>query len=182
VDVVVTLQDSALPPGLAKKAAIAQLQKGVLAALPLGLLKFRYSNLNGFSARLSGAQIAGLSHQAAVGFIEPMPVHQTTDLESDPITDTDLARADGYNGTGTVAVVIDDGLDAAHPAFTGSAGRVIAGYDFADNDANFGYDCAGQSHGTAVAGVALGNGGGVLGVAPEAKLIFLKVRATRAGR
>lgn len=68
----------------------------------------------------------------------------------------------------TVAV-IDTGLDYGHPAF---AGRALLGYDFADNDMNPMDD---QAHGTHVAGIIAGNDGNIQGVAPNVKILAIKV-------
>jgi PKD repeat protein len=108
-----------------------------------------------------------------VTFIEEMPVHEKLYPESHPLTDVDLAQG-GYDGTGAVVAIIDDGIDDAHPAFSG---KLLGGYDFADFDTDPTVDCLDQSHGTAVAGVALGNGPGVKGVAPGADMVFLKIQS-----
>jgi subtilisin family serine protease len=93
----------------------------------------------------------------------------------------------GLTGAGIKVGIIDTGIDIDHPAFggTGTPGttafpsaRVVAGYDLvgdAYNAAGTGAaltpvpdanpdDCGG--HGTHVAGIVGGNGGGVVGVAP----------------
>ena len=58
----------------------------------------------------------------------------------------------------------------------------MGGYDFGNFDSNPGLDCSAQTHGTATTGVAVGNGGGVTGTAPGAKVVFLKVqRAVECG-
>jgi thermitase len=73
-------------------------------------------------------------------------------------------------GLGVIVAVLDTGVDAAHPALQG---RLVAGYDFVDGDADPGEEGVyGQNisygHGTHVAGlVAL--------AAPEAKIMPLRV-------
>lgn len=93
----------------------------------------------------------------------------------------------GLTGAGVKVGIIDSGIDIDHPAFGGSGTpgttsfptlRVVAGYDFVGDgfnaigtgaalipvpDANPD-DCGG--HGTHVAGIVGGNGGGIRGVAP----------------
>ena len=90
----------------------------------------------------------------------------------------------GLTGAGVKVGIIDTGVDIDHPAFggMGSPGstafptaRIVAGYDFVGDaydsstnpvtapDANPD-DCNG--HGTHVAGIVGGNGGGIRGVAP----------------
>jgi minor extracellular serine protease Vpr len=93
----------------------------------------------------------------------------------------------GLTGAGIKVGIIDSGIDIDHPAFGGSGtpggtsfptARVVAGYDFVGDAYNSGGtgnalipvpdanpdDCGG--HGTHVAGIVGGNGGGIRGVAP----------------
>jgi subtilisin family serine protease len=96
----------------------------------------------------------------------------------------------GLTGKGVKVGIIDSGIDIDHPAFGGSGtnkttsfptARIIAGHDFVGDSYNAdpnspAYnpvpapdsnpdDCGG--HGTHVAGIVGGNGGGIKGVAPE---------------
>ncbi len=96
-------------------------------------------------------------------------------------TSVPLVRApevwDTYDtrGEGIVVGIIDTGIDYNHPALGGGFGpdfKVVGGYDFV-NDDNDPFDD--NEHGTHVAGIVAANGGGLVGVAPEAKLVALKV-------
>ena len=71
-----------------------------------------------------------------------------------------------------IVAVVDSGVDATHPDLVG---RVVAGYDFIDNDETP-QDTFG--HGTFIAGIiaAVGdNGIGIAGVAPEARIMPVRV-------
>ncbi|PKL74431.1 MAG: hypothetical protein CVV27_20565, partial [Candidatus Melainabacteria bacterium HGW-Melainabacteria-1] len=68
----------------------------------------------------------------------------------------------------TVAV-IDTGVDYAHPSFRH---RILKGYDFADGDMDPSDEVA---HGTHVAGIVAGNDGNIRGVAPNVKILAIKV-------
>jgi serine protease len=179
--VIVMLEDGALPPGLARRAAIAALQDHVVEAAGDAAVLNRYVTVNGFSARMTRGQIVAMAARGDVAMVEPMPVHEKMDAESHPLTGVDLAQAGGYLGFGTVIAIIDDGIDHDHPAFGGHASfpnaKILGGYDFADNDADPTADCAAQGHGTSVAGVAAGNGGGVTGVASAARIVMLKIQS-----
>ncbi len=75
-------------------------------------------------------------------------------------------------GWGVTVAVIDTGIDASHPDL---AGRVAWGPDFVQDDGNPADD---HGHGTHVAGTvaALANNGiGVVGVAPGARVLAVKV-------
>jgi thermitase len=71
-----------------------------------------------------------------------------------------------------IIAVIDSGIKLDHPEF---AGRLVAGYDFVNDDDQPDDD---MGHGTHVAGViaaALDNGQGVAGVCPNCRLMPVKV-------
>ena len=97
----------------------------------------------------------------------------------------------GLSGQGIKVGIVDTGIDIDHPAFGGSGtpgansfptARVVAGYDLVGDNYNAGGtpdqqipvpdenpdDCNG--HGTHVAGIVGGNGGGLVGVAPNVQL------------
>ncbi|ARP44625.1 Intracellular serine protease (plasmid) [Geobacillus thermodenitrificans] len=81
----------------------------------------------------------------------------------------------GYTGKGVVIAVIDTGCETSHPDLKD---RIIGGYNFTEEhggDISIIEDTNG--HGTHVAGIIAGskNGRGIVGVAPNAKLLILKV-------
>lgn len=89
----------------------------------------------------------------------------------------DRLQAAGVTGKGRTIGIIDTGIDLYHPDLGASAsgrGRIVGGWSFADDNADY-YDCDG--HGTAVAGVAAG----VQGIAPDASIVALKVFGARDG-
>ena len=79
-------------------------------------------------------------------------------------------------GKGVTVAVIDDGVDASHRDLKGN---VLPGKDFIDGDSDAS-PAAGDSHGTAMAGVIAGHGhgvngsDGVKGLAPDAKILPLR--------
>jgi subtilisin family serine protease len=75
-------------------------------------------------------------------------------------------------GNGQTIAVVDSGVDRTHPDL---AGHVAPGWDFVDNDPDA---SDGESHGTHVAGTIAAtrdNGVGVAGVAPDARILPLRV-------
>ena len=81
--------------------------------------------------------------------------------------------ARGEKGAGTVIAILDTGIDTTHPDL---ADRIIDGRNFTD-EGNRDDITDRNGHGTHVAGTisAIENGSGVVGVAPEAKLLICKV-------
>ena len=99
--------------------------------------------------------------------------------DSGPMVGADRAHGGGHTGKGTWVAVIDTGVDVDHPFI---AGRPIAEACFADRCPNGRQRMVGagaarpvHSHGTHVAGIALGHGEEMSGVAPEAGLIAINV-------
>lgn len=89
----------------------------------------------------------------------------------------------GYRGQGVVVAVVDEGVDLAHPDLqanlwtnpnpNSAACPGLHGYDFVDDDTD---PSDSGGHGTHVAGTiaAAANGQGVVGVAPEARIMVLR--------
>ena len=146
----------------------------------LGVIN-RYKALHGFSAIASREAIEDLTTMPEVVSIEEMPIFYKQDLEANSLTGVDIVNSNGLTGQGITIAVIDDGIDHDHAAFGGNASwpnaKILGGWDYADNDGDPRIDCVQQTHGTSASSVALGNGGGVNGTAPNAKLVFLKVQA-----
>ncbi|THF87691.1 peptidase S8 [Deinococcus sp. KSM4-11] len=111
------------------------------------------------------------------GMVQPLNL-QPLDVYSGSMIGADVAQNEyGLTGAGVKVGVIDTGIDAGHPAFTG---RIVAGYDFVGDKYDAGgtgdalvlhpdptpNDCAG--HGTHVSGIIGGNDPttGYKGVAP----------------
>ncbi|MBI2549431.1 S8 family serine peptidase, partial [Candidatus Woesearchaeota archaeon] len=96
----------------------------------------------------------------------------------------DIINEAGIRGKDFAVCIIDDGIDYTHPNlggcnFTtnindGSCGRVIGGYDFGDNDNNP-IPSELLHHGTHVAGIVSSDDDKYLGIAPESKIIAIKV-------
>ncbi len=85
-----------------------------------------------------------------------------------------------YKGSGYSVAILDTGIDYRHPDLGGGFGaghRVIAGYDFFNNDADPMDD---NGHGTHLAGIIGGSGTQFPGIAPEVNLIALKVLGSNA--
>ncbi|MFI0239426.1 type VII secretion-associated serine protease mycosin [Streptomyces sp. NPDC016845] len=80
-------------------------------------------------------------------------------------------------GAGVTVAVLDTGVDDQHPDL---AGNVLAGKDLIGFGAGRG-DASWAHHGTAIAGIiaghghGAGNGDGVIGIAPEAKILPVRV-------
>lgn len=79
----------------------------------------------------------------------------------------------GEKGSGIVVAILDTGIDRQHPDLKD---QIIDGRNFTDEGTHKDFD-DGNGHGTHVAGTiaAAENGGGVVGVAPEAKLLIGRV-------
>lgn len=167
----------------AKAAALKKVAAVEPAAEALGAkVRQRFGVLlAGFSAEIEYGQIEALKKVPGVKDVTLVNRYQLDNRKStELIGATDLHNADpSIDGTGIVIAIIDTGINYQHEAFGSQKaldpnGKVIAGWNFADDDATV-YSAPGTSpHGTHVAGTAAGMGP-YGGVAPGAKLIAQKV-------
>ncbi len=86
-----------------------------------------------------------------------------------------IARAHQVSqGAGVTVAVVDSGVDAGHPTLQGS---VLDGTNTATGGGNGQRDTDG--HGTAMASLVAAHGSGMLGVAPKAKILPVRVSSQR---
>jgi hypothetical protein len=124
-------------------------------------------------------EAARLSHDPGVAWTQPMHLYHARGgvIPNDPLFRFQPAASrwrladlhEMSTGRGALVAVIDSQIDATHPDLLG---QIRISRDFAP-----GRPSAGERHGTGVAGVIAAradNGVGIVGVAPQAKLIALR--------
>lgn len=149
----------------------------------LGLQNKFSHTIRGFSANISDNELRALRQDPRVKFISEDRVvyanaRSSGQISSQPaqVIPSGISRL-GFSsstnkGAGVVVAVIDTGINLSHPDLAGNILSInkscISGTRNADDD---------NGHGTHVAGTiaALDNSIGVLGVAPNAKLLAVKV-------
>jgi subtilisin family serine protease len=133
--------------------------------------------LHGFSVRMTAKGASSLAHESGVDAVVPdAPVHALGEQLNPPswgldrIDQRDLPLDGVYRypneAASVTAYVIDTGVRPTHQDF---GGRVLAGYDFVDDDTDAG---DGNGHGTFVAGII---GGTRFGVAKQIRIVPVKV-------
>ena len=142
---------------------------------------------------VDAAQLDQLSKSNLVVNIYEDKLNKPMLAQSLPVIHATQAHSNGITGSGTVIAILDTGVDTTHAAMTG---KIVAEACFSTNAfsglytsfcpgaaatssaSGSGDDCSGVGgcgHGTHVAGIAAGNGGGVTGVAPDADIIAIQV-------
>jgi len=144
-------------------------------------------------------RVDGLSAPDGAGTDDPV-VDGTTLASSVPVIGADVAQAYGIRGTGITVAILDTGIQKTHPFLSGkvvseacysttnsvySSTTLCPGGVESSTATGSGVNCSltidsGCAHGTHVAGIAAGEGGGSTGVtfsgvAPEAKVIAIQV-------
>jgi hypothetical protein len=118
--------------------------------------------------------------------LEERRLMSTTWGQQETLTGKDLAAVNypGLTGAGTSIAILDTGVDYNHPAMGGGWGKkVVAGYDYVDNDTD---PMDNNGHGTGVASVAAGlpfvyGGKTYQGAAPGADVIAFRVDSGNYG-
>ncbi len=134
--------------------------------------------LRALGRRLRGAPRLAVSRPLRIESLEdrlaPTSSPTFANASYGPLIGLDGVRAAyPFKGDGYSVAVLDTGIDYNHPALGGGWGkRVIAGYDFVNNDPDPMDD---NGHGTHVAGIIGSSSTQYPGIAPDVNLIALKV-------
>jgi subtilisin family serine protease len=147
------------------------------AAAPRAEITREYTQVfSGAAVTLDPALLARVHALPYVRAVLPDDSVRACDEGSNQRIGADRVRNElGGTGAGVRVGIFDTGINYDHEAFGGGFGpgfRVAGGWDFVDDDDDPRDD---DGHGTHVAGIVAGNGGGVTGVAPEATLYAFKV-------
>ncbi len=139
----------------------------------------RYEHLPVIAMKVDAKGLAAAKgYDAGVRIWRDLPVVPYLD-DSGPMVGAHGPHRGGYTGKGTFVAVVDTGVDVNHPFI---AGRPVAEACFSSRCPNGKRRMAGPgaarpvaNHGTHVAGIAVGRGVDMAGVAPEAGLIAINV-------
>lgn len=141
-------------------------------------INHRYSLFNGFSGNVSKSALEKLKEDPDV---ESVFINRKVSAFLDnsiPQINADDVWEISVNGTnitgkGETICIIDTGIDYTHPALGGAWGvKVIGGYDFVNEDTDPMDD---HGHGTHCAGIVASEDTTYRGVAPDSKLVAVKV-------
>ncbi len=180
---------------LRQRAAIAAAQSNARALLlGIGGTPVGFATLPWMAAEITRHQIADILTHPLVAGVDADPIARTSLAESVPRVGAPVAWTAGYAGTGWTVAVLDTGVDALHPFFTGavvseacfsttgsSSSSFCPGGVSSSVGAGAGMPCpagvAGCAHGTHVAGIAVGRdpAQSLYGVARQASLFPIQV-------
>jgi|GEM_PF-2993499 len=176
---------------------VARLESPVFTSIdqPTAEVVHTFATTRAVAIAVDNDALLKLQNDPSVARIVENMVFRTTLTESVPLIRANYSWRQFVNGTasgvnitgrGESACIIDTGIQNTHAAFTGrirnqtcfctvtnlGGGGCCPNTQGTDTSAE---DDAASSHGTHIAGTIAGNGGGVVGVAPDAGLVIAKV-------
>lgn len=153
----------------------------------------RYRHTPAMAMRVDARALSALESASSVAAVYPNELRKASLANSTRVIEAQRSWSFGYTGAGQAVAVLDTGVDARHPFFSG---RVVEEACFSTSGALGQYQartlcvsgrdrasgpgaaapCADAcSHGTHVAGIVAGNGREFAGVAPEAGILAAQV-------
>jgi len=163
------------------RAEIADRQSNVLSGLSANefVLSHRYKNFECFAGEVTLHGLDKLLTHPLVKSVELSRLEHKMLAQGIGLINAMTPRST-YNGQNVAIAISDTGVDYTHPRL-GNGGfpnsKVIGGYDTGDNDSN--PIPNGEAHGTACAGIAVGDlgtvGDYIGGVAHNAKIYAMKI-------
>lgn len=146
----------------------------------------QYQDLNAMALEVSEERLEKIKKDPDVLEVyDDKPIHATLDVSASVINATTtwklIYNNSNITGSGQTVCVIDTGIDYTHnnlgncsntTFLNGNCEKVIGGYDFVNDDADPFDD---NGHGTHCAGIIASNHSSYRGIAPDSKLIAIKV-------
>ena len=201
VRIIIQVKETKIPSGrlsnpntLSQMHRIASVQDRVLARLSTDCRskseKFKY--IPAIASTVTQSELAALLNDPDIVSVQEDYLSKPSLAQSIPLVNADDYYTEGFSGTGQAIAVLDTGVQTSHPFFgdrtvsegcfsnaNGFGGQtsVCPGGVNISTAPGSGTDCSinGCSHGTHVAGIALGNNATSNGVARTSSLIAMQV-------
>jgi subtilisin family serine protease len=165
-----------------QRASIKTAQAGLLRTVAGSavVVNAQYQFMPYLALTVDAGALRALAYAVGVISIEPDRIAEKELAQSTPLVGAPNVWAAGYTGAGWTVAVIDDGVSKTHPFLTG---KVVSEACYAsDCTITIGdgaaTPCTNCSHGTHVAGIAVGTNANFSGVAKNANLIAVRVFAS----